>query len=173
MQRAVQQTVVPFALIRSACTSCHCYRPGHDGHRLSPLLPPLPDPEVVHLKQGNRYSQHDNHNRDPEAHGSGTEHPVATATTAIIATRMPNVAAACSAHVAGSQPISTAAVCTRALHGSVSHASAGGQREYGGPPVAYRRYTLAFLQKVALKVPRRGCGPSPAAIFRGRGAASC
>ena len=52
-----------------------------DTTRLAPLLPPLPDPEVVDLKHGSRYSKDHDRASDQEDQRSGIEHPVAVATT--------------------------------------------------------------------------------------------
>ena len=54
--------------------------PPRDTTRLAPLLPPLPDPEVVDLKQDSRYSKAHDRASDQEDQRSGIEHPVTTAT---------------------------------------------------------------------------------------------
>ena len=51
-----------------------------DTTRLAPLLPPLPDPEVVDLKQDSRYSKAHDRASDQEDQRSGIGHPVAAAT---------------------------------------------------------------------------------------------
>ena len=48
--------------------------------QLAPLPPPLPDPEVVDLKQGSRYSKAHDRASDQEDQRSGIVHPVAAAT---------------------------------------------------------------------------------------------